>query len=192
MAQSQILVKNMETKKDIRARILQKRRQMSLEDWQRKTADIFEKLISNPLFLQADEIYCYMDYRFEVGTRQLIEKAWELQKKVAVPKVQGTEMEFYYIDSFAQLQKGYAGILEPVTDRRAQGDSVLVILPGSVFDRKRNRIGYGKGFYDRYLRRHEHHRTIALAFDIQIVDAVPADSHDIRPEEIITEEHHYV
>lgn len=182
----------METKKDIRARILQRRRQMSLEEWERKTTAIFENLISNPLFLQADEIYCYVDCQFEVGTRQIMEKAWALQKKVAVPKVQGTEMEFYYIACFAQLRKGYAGILEPATDRRAEGNSVLVILPGSAFDGKRNRIGYGKGFYDRYLRRHEQYRTIALAFDFQIVDSVPADPYDIRPEEIMTEGHHYV
>ena len=182
----------METKKDIRARILQKRRQMSLEEWKRKTTAIFENLISSPLFWQADEIYCYVDYQFEVGTRQIMEKAWELQKKVAVPKVEGTEMEFYYIDCFAQLRKGYAGILEPVTDKRAEGNSALVVLPGSAFDRKRNRIGYGKGFYDRYLRQHERCRTIALAFDFQIVDNVPADPYDIRPDEIMTEEHHYV
>lgn len=182
----------METKKDIRTRILQKRRQMSLEEWGRKSTDIFKKLISSPLFLEADEIYCYVDYRFEVGTRQIIKKALELQKKVAVPKVQGTEMEFYYIDCFAQLQKGYAGILEPVTDRKAEGTSVLVIVPGSAFDRARNRIGYGAGFYDRYLRQHENYRTIALAFESQIVDTIPADPYDIRPDEIITEEHHYV
>lgn len=188
----QILGKNMETKREIRTRILQKRRQMSSDEWDRKSTKIFRKLISSPLFLEANEIYCYVDYRLEVGTRQIIKKAWELQKKVAVPKVHGDEMEFYYIDCFAQLQKGYAGILEPVTNRKAEGTSVLVILPGSAFDRSRNRIGYGGGFYDRYLRKHENYQTIALAFNFQILDTVPTDPYDIRPNEIMTEEHHYV
>ena len=101
-------------------------------------------------------------------------------------------MEFYYVQRIDDLEKGYSGIWEPVTKKKAKGDSVLVLLPGSAFDRNRNRIGYGKGFYDKYLIKHQQYRTLALAFEFQVVDSIPTDSYDMRPDGIITEENYYV
>lgn len=182
----------METKRDIRARILEKRTHMTQEEWEFKSDLIVKRLMEHPFFVEAREIYCYMDYRREVGTRRIIEKAWELNKKTAVPKVCGDDTEFYYVQRFDELEKGYSGIWEPVTKKKAKGDSVLVLLPGSAFDRNRNRIGYGKGFYDKYLIKHQQYRTLALAFEFQVVDSIPTDSYDIRPDGIITEETYYV
>lgn len=125
----------METKRDIRARILEKRTHMTQEEWEFKSDLILKRLMEHPFFVEAREIYCYMDYRREVGTRRIIEKAWELNKKTAVPKVCGDDMEFYYVQRFDELEKGYSGICEPVTKKKAKGDSVLVLLPGSAFDR---------------------------------------------------------
>ena len=88
--------------------------------------------------------------------------------------------------------KGLMSLKKDITKKKAKGDSVLVLLPGSAFDRNRNRIGYGKGFYDKYLIKHQQYRTLALAFEFQVVDSIPTDSYDIRPDGIITEETYYV
>ena len=100
-------------------------------------------------------------------------------------------MEFYYVQRFDELEKDIQD-LGTCHEKKAKGDSVLVLLPGSAFDRNRNRIGYGKGFYDKYLIKHQQYRTLALAFEFQVVDSIPTDSYDIRPDGIITEETYYV
>lgn len=177
----------METKKDIRKRVLAERKTLSFEAQTEKTQKIYEQVISHPLFLDAGEIYCYIDYNHEAGTKKLIEKSWELGKNVAVPKVIGDQMEFFYITSFDELKEGYYKIMEPVTEEKADAPEALVIMPGAAFDEECSRIGYGGGFYDKYLERHPGYRRIALAFELQITEHVPADTYDIKPEVIITE-----
>lgn len=188
----QTWVKNMESKRDIRKRVLTKRSNIEEKEWEEKSHRIYEKVVTHPFFLDADEIYCYVDYKKEVGTKKILEAAWELKKKVAVPKIIGEDMEFFYIHDFTELESGYCQILEPTKKELAQGKNVLVVMPGAVFDWKRNRIGYGKGFYDRYLQKNSDYLTMALAFELQMVDRIPADAHDVRPEVIITEEDLYV
>lgn len=182
----------MGTKQDIRKRVLSQRSAMFPKVWAEKTEQIYQRVIVHPFFLEADEIYCYIDYKNEVGTRRLIEYAWKQHKKVAVPKILNKQMEFYYIQNFDELQEGYCQILEPITHRKADGEHVLVIMPGSVFDKNRNRIGYGGGFYDKYLSRHSQHYTMAIAFQLQVLESIPAEVYDIRPQIIITEEEIYV
>lgn len=182
----------METKQDIRKRILAKRSGMSEKEWFEKSRIICEKIISHPLFRQAEDVYCYVDYNHEADTHQILKKAWAAGKKIAVPRVEGNDMEFYYLRSFDELSPGYFGIPEPVTDYPACGKEALVIMPGVVFDRNRHRIGYGKGFYDRYLKSHSEYRTIAVAFDFQVEKTIPSEAHDICPEVLITEENLYV
>ena len=132
-----------------------------------------------------------MDYKQEVGTKAIIKKAWELGKEVAVPKIVGNEMQFFYIKQFSDLTDGYKGILEPTTLQRADTEDGLVIMPGVAFDKRKNRIGYGKGFYDRFLNDHRQLHTIALCFTCQMVENIPIDEYDIRPQVLITEEMTY-
>lgn len=181
----------METKVDIRKRVLKKRMELSQKEWEEKSKTITEKLISHPDFLEAEEIYCYVDFRKEVSTKQIIETAWNFHKKVAVPKTV-EDMKFYYISSWEDVSPGNWGILEPITQVRAEGKNVCVIMPGAVFDFEKNRIGYGKGYYDTYLHLHPAYKTVALAFELQMLDNIPAEEHDICPQMIITEEHTYV
>lgn len=182
----------MESKKDIRRRVLKERNSITEKKWEEKSHSIFKKVVTHPFFLEADTIYCYVDYQKEVGTREIIQKAWNLGKKVAVPRVEGMEMQFYYIQDFSELQCGYRQILEPVTTVAADGAHGLVIMPGAAFDSKHNRIGYGKGFYDKYLSQHIELKTLAIAFEMQMVEEIPAEPYDFRPEVIITEEQIYV
>ena len=182
----------MESKKDIRKRVLEKRNCIPDKEWEDKSRLICEKVVTHPFFLQADAIYCYVDYRREVGTAGIIEQAWMSGKKVASPKVLGDEMEFYYIQSFEDLEEGYKGIAEPKQTNLALDENVLIIMPGAAFDATCNRIGYGKGYYDKYLQAHRDYKTIAIAFELQIVEAIPAEVYDICPDIIITEEKTYV
>ncbi len=181
----------MESKKDIRKRVLEKRNCIPDKEWEDKSRLICEKVVTHPFFLQADAIYCYVDYRREVGTRGLIEHAWKQGKKVAAPKVNGDKMEFYYIQSFEDMEEGYKGIAEPKQTNLAHDENVLVIMPGAAFDITCNRIGYGKGYYDKYLHAQPNHKTIAIAFELQMVEAIPTDVYDICPDIIITEEKTY-
>lgn len=191
MVQSQIWVKNMESKKDIRKRVLEMRNQMTIEEWDDKSHNIFQKVVTHPFFLHADTIYCYIDFRREVGTRRIIEHAWKLQKKVAVPKIHGENMDFYYIRQYSDLRKGYFGIMEPDILQPAKDLAPLVIMPGAVYDKKRNRIGYGKGFYDKFLAKHSGCRTMALGFELQVLDKIPTNHYDVCPQILITEENIY-
>lgn len=180
-------MRNLAEKEEIRQAILKKRLDISPVEWQNSTEAITGEIISHVWFREATDIYCYVDCRKEAGTRQLIEEAWRLGKAVWVPKVDGAEMNFYAIHSFEELTRGCFGVLEPDEGKAADGKDGLVIMPGVAFDIRRGRIGYGKGYYDRYLRDHPGLHTIAAAFDLQIVEEVPQEEEDIRPQLIITE-----
>ena len=186
-----IWVKNMVSKRDIRKHVLLNRKEMSKREWEENSQLIYERVVSHHFFLNADEIYCYVDFKNEVGTKKILESAWSCQKKVAVPKIFGDDMRFYYIEKLDELEEGYFGILEPIDTREAKGSNVLVIMPGAAFDKEKHRIGYGKGFYDKYLEKHPNYQTMALAFEMQMVENIPADEYDICPKIIITEEHIY-
>ena len=156
--------------------------------WEEATRKVSEKVVHHPLFINASDIYCYVDYHRETGTRPIIEQAWDCGKNVWVPRVIGDNMEFFQIHDYGQLSPGIKGILEPNENgRKASGESGLMIMPGVAFDRKKHRIGYGGGFYDRYLARHPFLRTMAVAFDFQVFDEVVHESFDIQPDILITE-----
>lgn len=149
---------------------------------------ICDKVMQTQAFLTASVIYVYMDCKGEVSVRPLLETAWKLGKKTAAPKVTGKgEMKYYYISSYDEVAPGYYGIPEPITEREAQDEDALLIVPGVAFDKDRHRCGYGQGFYDRYLAAHQAHPTIALAFDFQVLPKIPADPFDVLPQMLITE-----
>lgn len=138
-------------------------------------------------------ILFYVSYGTEVDTRVLIGELLENKKEtihIAVPRVNGEEMEFYEISSLSDLSLGYMGILEPSGEVLAQVEDAIMIMPGLVFDVNRNRIGYGGGYYDRYIAGHlsQIKQTVALAYDFQVIEGnLQAASHDIKPDLIITE-----
>lgn len=109
----QIWVRNMDRKKEIRAKILKMRQALPKEEVREKSLRIIRRIEETETFKNADNLLAYIDFRGEVATGTLIEKAWELGKKVYVPRVVGKEMEFYQIHSFEDLEKGAYGILEP-------------------------------------------------------------------------------
>ncbi len=182
----------MESKKDIRKRVLNRRELLEDKEWEVNSHLIYEKVITHSFFLNADIIYCFVDYRKEVCTRNLIKRAWELKKTVAVPKVDGQNMTFHIIKDFTDLAEGYMGIPEPITPCMDKIRPGLVIMPGVVFDMNRNRIGYGKGYYDRFLLNNTNLHTLAIAFELQLEDHIPSEPFDQKPEVLITEREIYV
>lgn len=178
----------MASKKEIRKYIFGRRKETSVEEVEENSRVICEKILALPEFQQADCVYAYADYNKEVITKGIIEAAWKAGKRVAVPKVTGAhEMKYYYITSFDQLSPGYFQIPEPSEGEEALEETAFLVVPGVAFDINRHRAGYGQGFYDRYLSRHPKHKTVAVAFEFQIVEEVPAEVTDIFPQKVVTE-----
>lgn len=154
---------------------------------------IFERLTGSAFYNSADLIFIYVSFRSEADTHDIIRNSLECGKRICVPKVnkETKEMEAYIIESMDQLKKGYFNILEPYDGcKKADLEDIdLVLMPGMAFDRKGGRIGYGGGFYDRFLMSMKRKvNRIALAYHFQVVDEVPVDWMDIRIDGIITDE----
>ena len=181
----------METKREIRKRILSARRGLTPAQCRTHSDAIMETLLATDLYRQAGSVCAYVDVQGEVMTERLIRQAWADGKRVAVPKVSGDDLIFYEIHSYGDLQPGYFGIPEPVDCKELQDPAPLVIVPGVAFDRRGSRIGYGKGFYDRFLKTRPLSSRIAIAYEMQLVDRIPAEEHDIRQEILITEKQIY-
>ncbi|MEF9916190.1 MAG: 5-formyltetrahydrofolate cyclo-ligase [Lachnospiraceae bacterium] len=177
----------METKKEIRVRIIEARKTLTDKEQKIKSMQICDKVISHPWYTNAKEVYCYMNTPFEVQTELLIRDAWKKGKRVGIPKIQNHTMKFYYISHMQDVEKGKYNILEPTTKELANNPEALIVMPGVAFDKERNRIGYGGGYYDRYLKLHPCGQTIALSYEIQCVSHISAEAFDCRPEILVTE-----
>lgn len=154
----------------------------------KETAD---QLFQTEWWKSASTIGITLAQAHEIPTNIIIEKAWGLGKSVCVPKCKGKtrEMIFYKITLMSQLEKAYFGLLEPKieeTTMMSQEKIDLMFVPGLLFDQTGYRIGYGGGFYDRYLASFSQ-TTISLISEEQIIDKVPTDQYDIPVNHIITE-----
>ncbi len=178
-------------KEELRKIIEGYRRAMAKDDVVMKSIAIIHKVLNLKEYQKADCIYCYVDFHNEVKTKPLIHQAFLDGKRVAAPKVLKDGMEFYYIKGYEDLQPGYSGIYEPVNCPMAMETNALILMPGVAFDKRNHRIGFGKGFYDRYLQRENTHYKIALAYDFQVFDKIPQDSYDICPDLVVTESKMY-
>lgn len=188
MVPSQIWEKNMVEKKLIRKEIFRRRKEASQEELDIWSDAIIEKVLATDMYKNCETIYTYVAYKREVETKGLIQQAWKDGKKVAVPRVEGSVMNFYYITSLDQLENSDMGIPEPKPENPADDEYALMVMPGVAFDRTMNRIGYGGGFYDRYLEEHPNLKRLAIAFEFQFVEGpLPTEPTDICPEMIITE-----
>ena len=181
----------MEEKRLIRKQIFAARKQCSdaqVEEWSHQITDQVLKLSE---LVKAKHILAYADYNHEVMTRYIIEEAWKAGKEVAVPKVVGKDMIFYRLTDFSQLEPGYFGIPEPVRGEIVKWEDALMVMPGVAFDPENNRVGYGGGFYDKYLEIHPNQHAVAIAFELQMYRELPFEEHDIKPEKVVTEKQSY-
>ncbi len=176
-------------KKILRREILAKREQLTPQQISIAGERLFNLVRTYDKFKENKVIYLYLSYQQEIPTRKLIEFAWKEEKTVAVPKVLDKEhMEFFKITSWEQVKSGYKGIPEPFGELELVDEPGLMFLPGLVFDHNRNRIGYGGGFYDRYLDDNESERyyKVGLCYDFQLVENIPAQAHDEKVNEVIS------
>lgn len=167
-------------KKELRSQIRARKRAMTEAQITEKSALLGQLFADSPLYRQAKTIYGYLPYNQEVRTIPMLEQALKDGKRIAVPKVVGDEMVFIYIDDLNKVEKGYAGIPEPVADGPVADDPhALVLMPGLAFDPQGHRIGYGGGFYDKFLAAEPEHPTLALCYDFQMLPHLETEEFDI-------------
>ncbi len=173
-------------KKQLRREIREKKRAMTEAEIQEKSLRLGELFADSQLYRSAKTIYGYLPYNQEVRTVPMLEKAIADGKRVAVPKVYGDEMKFIYLDDLSAVKKRYAGIPEPVADTPvADDETALVLMPGLAFDRDGHRIGYGGGFYDKFLAQEPNHPTLALCYDFQMLPELQTEEFDIPVDQVL-------
>lgn len=180
----------------LRREMKQKRASLEKEEWKRKSAKIQESLFQTAEYQTAERVFLYLSYAKEADTYAILSDAGNQNKHVAVPKVVGKgHMEFYEIRGLCDVRPGAYGISEPFDERMLIIPSVkekaICIVPGLVFDETCNRIGYGGGFYDRYLARYPFLKKIALAYDFSVLQSIPSSEYDVKMDMILTETRMY-
>lgn len=195
-------------KRDVRKSALTLRDSISADDKVQYDAEIRKNVTGMAEYREAETILAYVSYKSEVDTTLLIEQALKDGKAVFAPKVADREMEFWKLTSLEDLREGYKGIREPIQGisffEWIKAGKVMMWMPGAAFDKDRHRIGYGGGFYDRYLSRLAGNVenaaetrnlmgqvcfiTVALAYSCQVLEQIPYEEHDRKPDLIITEQ----
>ena len=165
--------------------------ELSIDTFKKNCAEIHKHLFLHNDWNKAKTIGVTVSRGREVDTKTIIEKAWRDGKRVVVPKCdpESNTMIFRKIDTYHQLETVFFGLMEPIESETISvepDDIDLMIVPGICFDRKGYRIGYGGGYYDRYLKEYQG-VTISLAFSFQLLNSLPRETHDVPIEGLITE-----
>ena len=163
----------------------------AIPDKTRKSELIAERVFCDPDFVAARTVALYKSLNSEVCTDLIISHALGQGKRVVLPKVFGDTMGFFEIREGEKLQKSSFGVLEPAGEesRRVSPEEFdLVLVPGLCFDRGKNRLGFGRGYYDRFLAL-TRGKAVGLCFDEQLCTAgvIPTDEYDVKMHKIITE-----
>lgn len=173
-------------KTELRREIRARKRAMTEAEIEERSAKLAQLFFASRAYQNAKTIYGYLPYNQEVRTVPMLERALKDEKKVAVPKVYGEEMKFLYLDDLTAVANGYAGIPEPIADEPvAQDETALVLMPGLAFDPQGHRIGYGGGFYDKFLAAEPNHPTLALCYEFQMLPKLDVEDHDIPVDTVL-------
>ncbi|HIJ89459.1 MAG: 5-formyltetrahydrofolate cyclo-ligase [Desulfobulbaceae bacterium] len=182
-----------EERSTLRAKMLAARDTLPPEERQRKSRAITEHLLALPDFAAARSVFAYVSFRSEVETLPLIEHCLKRGVAVSVPLTLVREhrlLPYAITDPDRDLIPGYCSIPEPLKTLPLVDPASIdvVVVPGSVFDARGGRLGYGGGYYDRFLQiAAPKALRIGLAYDLQVVEAVPLESHDQQLDYLITE-----
>ncbi|MBQ8359628.1 MAG: 5-formyltetrahydrofolate cyclo-ligase [Oscillospiraceae bacterium] len=164
----------------LRRMIREKKRAMTEDQIVAASERLTQLFLACPQYAQAKTIYGYLPYNQEVRTVPILEQALADGKRVAVPKIYGDEMRFIYMTDLSKVEKNQWGIPEPVADEPEGDDpTALVLMPGLAFDPAGHRIGYGGGYYDKFLEKEPGHPTVALCYEFQMLPAIETDEYDI-------------
>ena len=182
----------METKKDLRKEAKAVRDGLSALTRRTKSEKIASNLKDIDLYQKADVLVCYVSFRSEVDTVSIIENALSDGKIVFCPKVIGDRMAFYKLEDLTELKTGAFGILEPTGKEepfsKERYPNSMVLVPGLLFAPDGSRLGYGGGFYDRFLFENSSLLKVALCYSEQIREEVIMDPHDMKIDYLLTEE----
>lgn len=183
-----------QNKREIRRKILTCRDRLSKEERMRGDILLTERILGHQWFYLSDIILGFVNYGSEISTTEILQTALNRGKSVYLPKVcEDSEIHFYRVEALEELRQGYRGIREPSGETKEylyQEEDIgktLMLMPGVAFDSYRNRIGYGKGFYDRFLadKPKLQCKTIAVGYKCQMVDRLKTEECDIKPYQII-------
>jgi len=173
-------------KPSLRREIREKKRAMTEQEIVSRSEKLGELFMASAAYQNAKTIYGYLPYNQEVRTVPMLEQALRDGKRVAVPKIYGDTMKFLYLDDLSKVEKNSMGIPEPVADEPvAEDKTALVLMPGVAFTKQGDRMGYGGGFYDRFLAEEPDHPTLALCYDFQIVESLPTEEFDIPVDAVL-------
>jgi len=177
------------TKEDLRKEFLKKMQTLSVEEIKKRSRDIQKNLEKLELYQKAKRIMIYYPLKGEVDLLDMVRKA---KKDFCFPKIEKEKLVPYQVKNLeTDFEKGKFGIKEPIKEkcRRVNVEELdLVIVPGLVFDRERNRLGRGKGYYDRFLKELKEVISIGVAFNFQIIDSLPyLSSHDEKVDILVSE-----
>ena len=172
-------------KEDVRKKYLDLRRNIFLKDKIKYDKEIYEKIVKLKEYLDCKLVLIYVSLKDEVDTIKLIEYSLSVGKMVAVPRCIGKEMKFYLINSLSDLKEGYFKILEPINNNVVIDfcDSICIV-PGISFDKDGYRVGYGGGYYDRFLSSYKG-KKIGITYKKCICDKIDKAKYDIRVDKII-------
>lgn len=174
------------SKKELRAAIREQKKAMTPEDIAARSRELCRMALNTDAYRQAETVYGYLPFNQEVDLHPLLQQALSDGKQVALPKCYGNEMRFILTDDLSHIQYTPFGVPEPINNEPlAQDDTALVIVPGLAFDEKGYRIGYGGGYYDRFLALEPNHPTIALCYDFQLFPRLNTDLHDIPVDTVL-------
>ena len=173
-------------KQALRKQIREQKRAMTEEQIVSKSEALGRLFVASEAYKEAKTIYGYLPYNQEVRTTAMLQQALDDGKKVAVPKCYGDEMRFIYLDDLSKVEKGYCNIPEPIEDGPIADDpTALVLMPGLAFDPQGHRMGYGGGFYDKFLAAEPNHPTLALCYDFQMLEHLETEAHDIPVDTVL-------
>ena len=173
-------------KQELRKSIREQKRAMTEAQIQEKSRLLGQLFAASALYRNAKTIYGYMPYNQEVRTVPMLEQAIRDGKRVAIPKCYGDEIRFIFMEDLSKVEKGYAGIPEPIEDAPiADDETALVLMPGLAFDPEGHRIGYGGGFYDKFLAKEPNHPTLALCYDFQMMEKLETEEFDIPVDQVL-------
>ncbi|QDI89822.1 5-formyltetrahydrofolate cyclo-ligase [Salicibibacter halophilus] len=182
----------MMNKKEIRVYVREQFSMLASEEREKRGREIHGELFGQSFWKQARIVAVTVDTYQEIPTRPIIEKAWREGKTIVVPKVdrERHQLDFYTLTSFLHLENGNHGLQEPMPskcEQIAKENIDFVIVPGLAFNRAGYRIGFGGGYYDRFLENYQG-KTAALAFSFQLFPSLPIETHDLPVHHLVTEQ----
>lgn len=174
-------------KKTLRKKFISERNSLAIDYRNSSTNTIFATLEEQNFFESSEKIFIYVGFGSEITTETFIKK-WINKKQIFVPKIENGKMNLIRLKSWDELAPGHFGVLEPTSSDYYEGKIDLVVTPSIVFDNNGYRLGYGKGYYDKYFSSREYDISVGLSYHKLLQDNVPKEDHDIKVDVIITEE----